>query len=108
MNPFRDAEHAWLWYCSAQRERWNGARPQGSMNERPCDMDDIAAIFSRLCRLKKIANYDAHVLVAYGFMHRPPDRRYEPRELSAWRRGLDQLHTVLAMKGIIYVDGRHT
>ena len=105
MNPFRDAESAWLWYCITQQERWNGLKPTGAGSDRPCDIDDIASVFMRLMRQGRLSMQQSAVMLRYGFNLRAPDRRYEPRQLQLWVQGLDALHTPLAEKGIVEVAG---
>lgn len=82
----------------------------GTGKNRPCDIDDIARVFGELCRGGKISDWQAYVMTEYGALkQRPPDHRYEPRELQAWVQGMDILHTPLAQKGIIdltYVQER--
>ena len=101
MTPFRNAEQAWFWFCRMQQERLNGLRPNGNGAGRPCDIDDIALSFRRLCRSEKITHKQETAMVIYGFAQRPPDKRVDPMGLQSWTAGLDRLHTKLAEKGIV-------
>lgn len=101
MTPFRDVEHAWLWYCTMQMERDAGRRPAGHGNGRPCDIDDIAAVFMRLFRSGRITFEQGSVMVTYGFRLTAPDPRYEPRQMQAWNQGLDAMHSALCEKEIV-------
>lgn len=104
MSPsiqFLSAEDAWFWYCRMQRERHLGYRPNGSGGFRPCDIDDIALVFSRLCSAGKITDRHVNAMLRYGCQQVRPDRRVDPRGLQAWDEGMDLLYTPLAHKHIV-------
>lgn len=100
-RPFQNVQEAWFWYCRMQGERDAGFKPNGNGAERPCDIDDIALIVTRLRRNGIITMKHISTLTKYGQLQSLPDRRVDPYGLKLWDSALDRIHTHMVAKGIV-------
>ncbi len=102
---FASAEEAWFWFVRCQKLRDQGVKPGDAMScfQRPCEPDDIDLAVKRLYQQRELRREHLTVLVRFGMLERPPDRRIPPeiRAALVWKEALDKLSTALKHKGII-------
>ena len=107
VEPFRNAEQAWLWTMAALLARHAGASRPGGSTPRPCDPDDVVLCLDSLYRRKRIDLAHARVLRTWGERGMAPDARLpaERREARLWAEAMDLLDWPLRVRGIV-VDGQ--
>ncbi len=103
---FDTVEDVWFWFVKYEmdKENYEFYKPRKiSGVERPCFLDDIHIIVSRLYLSGKITKTELHVMFKYGKLQRSPDKYYEceETELKLWQSGMDKLKTPLIQKGIV-------
>lgn len=106
VQPFRDAEEAWLWTMAALLARHAGACRPGGGVPRPCEPDDVILCLDALYRRKRIDLAHARVLRQWGERGVAPDGRLpaERREARLWGEAMLLLDWPLRVRGII-ADG---
>ncbi len=101
-EPFRSAEEAWFWTCSALQARANGARGGASLAKRACDPDDIVLYLDRLVRARKLHSSHTRILGRWGLQQtRPSSSSTHRREAMLWNDAMDQLSTILVQKKLV-------
>jgi hypothetical protein len=102
-EPFRSAEHAWLWTMAALIARHSGASRPGGAVPRPCEPDDVILCLDALYRRKRIELAHARVLRAWGERGCPPDARLpaERTEARLWGEAMALLDWPLRVRGIV-------
>lgn len=75
VQPFRDAEEAWIWTMAALVARRDGARYSANKGRigRPCDPDDVVKSLDGLYRQRRIDLLHARVLRIWGERGSAPD-----------------------------------
>lgn len=105
VEPFRNAEEAWLWTMAALIARRDGARIVAGAGDkiRPCDPDDVVKCLDRLYRQRRVDLHHARILRIWGERGTPPDPRYptERADWKIWREVIDRLEWPLRVKGIV-------
>lgn len=103
VQPFRDAEEAWLWTMAALLARHAGASRPGGGVPRPCEPDDVILCLDALYRRKRIDLAHARVLRQWGERGLAPDGRLpaERREARLWGEAMLLLDWPLRVRGII-------
>ncbi len=103
VEPFRNAEQAWLWTMAALLARHAGASRPGGGTPRPCDPDDIILCLDSLYRRKRIDLAHARVLRCWGERGMAPDRRLPAERMEArlWAEAMDLLDWPLRVRGIV-------
>lgn len=97
-DPFRDAEHAWLWFCSCELRRLDGARNLGGGTPRPIEPADVYLVAVRAFVAMEITGHEWRVMWRFGLRQAIPDRRFEPNDLALWRCGVAALDPGLRRK----------
>ena len=105
VEPFRDAEQAWLWTMAALIARRAGARftaNQGKVG-RPCEPDDVVKCLDSLYRRRRIDLTHARILRIWGERQMPPSagRASERCDWRLWHEALERLEWPLRVKGIV-------
>ncbi len=105
LSKFATAEEAWFWFMrteKARAEKAKGAR-WDTLNERPCDPDDIFSCVARLYRGRKLCPLHLEVMGEYGFLDRDPytDDDTEVLDWIIWMDAFDILEPYLLEKEII-------
>lgn len=105
MQPFRDAEEAWLWTMAALVARREGARFSANKGAvaRPCEPDDVVKCLDMLYRRRRIDLVHARILRIWGERRTPPDPTHpsERSDWRLWREALERLEWPLRLKGIV-------
>lgn len=105
MQPFRDAEEAWLWTMAALTARREGARFSANKGRvsRPCEPDDVIRCLDGLYRQRRVDLAHARILRIWGERQAPPNPAYatERTDWRLWREALERLEWPLRMKGIV-------
>jgi len=100
---FESAEEAWFWFCKYDVR--NGYKPKTSDYKiiRPCFLDDIYIVVSKLYLSRKIKERHLKTLIKYGRMQIAPDGRIvdEQDEALWWEDAMDKMETLLRAKGIV-------
>jgi hypothetical protein len=104
-QPFKTAEHAWMWTMSALIARREGARysaGKGLVN-RPCEPDDVIRCLDTLYRKQRIDLAHARVLRLWGERQIAPNPAVvaEHHDHRLWVEALDRLTWPLRIKGIV-------
>ncbi|MCR5506992.1 MAG: hypothetical protein K6F04_04050 [bacterium] len=101
---FESAEEAWFWFCKYDNMK-NGHKSKTSniVISRPCVLDDIYIVVSKLYLARKIKERHLKTLIKYGRMQIAPDERIvdEQDEAIWWSDAMDKIETVLIKKGIV-------
>jgi hypothetical protein len=105
IQPFGDAEHAWLWTMSALVARREGARYSANKGAiaRPCDPDDVVRCLDTLYRQGRLSLVHARVLRIWGERQMPPSHAVsaERQDCRIWAEALERLTWPLRAKGIV-------
>ncbi len=105
VQPFRNAEEAWIWTMSALVARRDGARYTANKGRigRPCDPDDIVRSLDALYRQRRIDLLHARILRIWGERGAAPDptRKLEHADWKLWKEALERLEWPLRVKGIV-------
>ena len=105
VQPFRDAEEAWIWTMAALTARHDGARYTANKGKigRPCDPDDVVKSLDALYRQRRIDLLHARVLRIWGERGSAPDptHKMEIADWKLWKEALDRLEWPLRVKGIV-------
>jgi hypothetical protein len=105
IQPFEDAEHAWLWTMAALIARREGARYTANKGAvaRPCDPDDVVRCLDSLYRQGRISLLHARVLRIWGERQMPPSPAVmaESQDRRIWAEALERLAWPLRVKGIV-------
>jgi len=105
VQPFSNAEEAWLWTMAALQARRDGARhsaSQGLIN-RPCEPDDVVRCLDVLYRRRRIDLAHARILRVWGERRTAPNPAFavERYDFQLWREALIHLEWPLRVKGIV-------
>ncbi|HET6308931.1 MAG TPA: hypothetical protein VFG12_17200 [Rhodopila sp.] len=105
MQPFSNAQEAWLWTMAALAARRDGARYSAGKGRvaRPCEPDDVIRCLDALYRQRRIDLAHARILRLWG------DRQVAPSPAIAtersdhrlWSEALERLQWPLRVKGIV-------
>jgi hypothetical protein len=105
VQPFRNAEEAWLWTMAALTARREGARYTANKGavSRPCEPDDVVKCLDGLYRQRRIDLVHARILRIWGERRTAPNPAYanERSDWRLWREALDRLEWPLRVKGIV-------
>jgi hypothetical protein len=105
MEPFANAEAAWLWTMAALIARREGARYTANKGRtvRPCDPDDIVKCLDTLYRQGRLSLAHARILRIWGERQTPPSPHVavETDDHRLWAEALGRLEWPLRVKGII-------
>ena len=105
VQPFRDAEEAWLWTMAALQARRDGARGVANAGRvvRPCEPDDVIKCLDTLYRRRRIDLTHARILRIWGERRSAPNPTHvaERSDWRLWREALDRLDWLLRVKGIV-------
>ena len=105
VQPFRDAEEAWLWTMAALIARREGARYTANKGivSRPCDPDDVVKCLDGLFRQSRIDLAHARVLRIWGERQMAPSTAVaaERQDQRLWTEALEKLAWPLRVKGIV-------
>jgi hypothetical protein len=105
VQPFRDAEEAWLWTMAALQARRDGARYVANAGRivRPCEPDDVIKCLDTLYRRRRIDLTHARILRIWGERRSAPNPTHvaERCDWRLWREALDRLDWLLRVKGIV-------
>lgn len=105
VDPFLNAEEAWMWFWQCQLAREEGARFVANAGRvgRPCDPDDVYRVAAGLHRARVLADRHLRVLARFGRRLAPPDGRVreERQDAGLWSEALEQLEEPLRAKGIV-------
>ena len=101
---FNDVEEAWFWFCKYD-DRRDGFKRKNSAKtvSRPCFLDDIYVVVSRLYFAGKITKRHLGVLSKYGKRQIVPDDRIfeEMEDAQYWKEVMAKMKLVLVCKGIV-------
>ncbi len=99
---FDSAEEAWFWYCKYEEKSFSKSNSSNKII-RPCYLDDIYIVVSKLYLARKISERHLKTLIKYGKMQVVPDHRIleEQEEALWWDDAMDKLETILMKKGIV-------
>ncbi len=100
---FESAEEAWFWFCKYDAMEKHKTKSSGCKVVRPCFLDDIYIVVSKLYLARKISERHLKTLIKYGRMQMAPDERIvdEQDEALWWSDAMDKIETVLIKKGIV-------
>ena len=100
---FESAEEAWFWFCRYDERTGYKIKTSRCKIIRPCSLDDIYIVVSKLYLAKKIHERHLKTLIKYGRMQIAPDIRVvdEQQEALWWNDAMDIIETVLMKKGIV-------
>ena len=105
MEPFRDAQEAWLWTMAALIARREGARfsARKGLLTRPCEPDDVVKCLDGLYRQRRIDLAHARVLRIWGERQMAPSVAVatERHDHRLWVEALERLEWPLRIKGIV-------
>jgi len=105
LSKFATAEEAWFWFMRTEKARAEKAKGVlwDTVNERPCDPDDIFSCVARLYRGRQLYPLHLEVLGEYGFLDRDPytDDDTEVVDWIIWMDAFDILEPYLLEKEII-------
>lgn len=105
LSKFATAEEAWFWYMRTTKARAEQARAAdcSSLNERPCDPDDVFNCVVRLYKENTLYPLHLEVLGEYGYLDRDPftDDDTEAVDWIIWMDAFDILEPYLFEKEII-------
>ena len=105
LQPFRNAEEAWLWTMAALIARREGARYTANrgVTRRPCEPDDVVKCLDGLYRQRRIDLVHARVLRLWGERQMAPNRAIsaERHDHRVWEEALARLEWPLRVKGIV-------
>ena len=101
---FDSSEEAWLWFCKYSGRR-DGYKRESSANIvfRPCSLDDVYIVVSRLYLSGKITKKQLEVLLKYGEKQIIPDDRIfdEYEDAVLWRDAMKKMEALFMKKKII-------
>ena len=101
---FNSAEETWFWFCK-YNGRKDGFRHESSAKtvSRPCFLDDVYVVVTRLFFSGKIAKNHMNALVRYGKRQVVPDGRIfeEAEDAQLWREAMTLMEPELVRKGIV-------
>ncbi len=100
---FDSAEEAWFWFCRYDERIGYKSNNSNFKIIRPCQLDDIYIVVSRLYIARKISERHLKTLIKYGRLQIVPDERIleEQEEALWWSDAMDKLEIVLIKKGIV-------
>lgn len=100
---FESAEEAWFWFCRYDNRTGYKIKSSAHRVERPCFLDDIYIVVTKLYLAKKIHERHLKTLIKYGRMQIAPDKRIldERQEALWWNDAMDIIETLLIKKGIV-------
>lgn len=100
---FQSAEEAWFWFCRYDERSGYKYNSSNKRVIRPCQLDDIYIVVSKLYIAKKIGERHLKTLIKYGRMQLAPDVRIEEEMEEAlwWDDAMDKLETIFIKKGIV-------
>ena len=100
---FQNAEEAWFWFCKYDGRTGYKSNTSNKRIIRPCQLDDIYIVVSKLYIAKKIGERHLKTLIKYGRMQIAPDSRVveEQEEALWWDDAMDKLETIFIKKGIV-------
>lgn len=105
IQPFRNAEEAWIWTMAALVARRDGARYSANKGKigRPCDPDDVVRSLDTLYRQRRIDLAHARILRIWGERGAAPDptHKLEHADWKLWTEALERLEWPLRVKGIV-------
>lgn len=105
VQPFRDAEEAWLWTMAALQARREGARyvAHAGRVARPCEPDDVVKCLDARYRRRRIDLTHARILRIWGERQSAPSPAHstERGDWCLWQEALERLEWLLRMKGIV-------
>ena len=105
VEPFRDAEEAWMWTMAALMARREGARYSAGKGTtvRPCEPDDVVVCLDQLYRQHRIGLEHARVLRIWGERQVAPDcaKMAGRHDQGLWQEALENLEWLLRLKGIV-------
>jgi hypothetical protein len=105
VQPFANAEEAWLWTMAALIARRDGARYSANKGAviRPCDPDDVVRCLDALYRQGRIDLAHARILRIWGERQLAPAPviAAERHDYRLWREALERLQWPLRVKGIV-------
>jgi hypothetical protein len=105
VQPFRNAEEAWLWTMAALTARREGARYSANKGrvQRPCDPDDVVKCLDGLYRQRRIDLAHARILRIWGERQIAPSQTVvaEHYDHELWTEALSRLEWPLRVKGIV-------
>ena len=105
VQPFHNAEEAWIWTMTALVARRDGARYSANQGKvgRPCDPDDVVKSLDALYRQRRIDLLHARILRIWGERGTAPDPTHamERGDWKLWKEALDRLEWPLRVKGIV-------
>jgi hypothetical protein len=105
IQPFVNAEDAWLWTMAALIARRDGARYTANKGlfKRPCDPDDVVKCLDALYRQRKIDLNHARILRIWGERQIAPSQiiASERHDHRLWIEALARLEWLLRVKGIV-------
>ena len=88
---FESAEEAWFWFCRYDERTGYKIKTSRCKIIRPCSLDDIYIVVSKLYLAKKIHERHLKTLIKYGRMQIAPDIRVvdEQQEALWWNYAMD-------------------
>ncbi len=100
---FESAEEAWFWFCKYDARTGYKAKTSICKVVRPCFLDDIYIVVSKLYLARKISERHLKTIIKYGRMQMIPDERIvdEQEEALWWSDAMDKIETILIKKGIV-------
>jgi hypothetical protein len=105
VQPFPNAEDAWLWTMAALIARREGARYTANKGRvsRPCDPDDVVRCLDGLYRQRRIDLAHARILRIWGERQIAPSLAVaaERNDHRLWSEALARLEWPLRVKGIV-------
>jgi hypothetical protein len=105
VQPFDNAEQAWLWTMAALTARREGARYAANRGRvgRPCEPDDVVKCLDTLYRQRRIDLAHARVLRVWGERQMAPSLEVavERQDHRMWVEALSRLEWPLRVKGIV-------
>ena len=100
--PFPDPASAWFWAVEALIARHDGAMVRhASGPRRPCDPDDVLAVFNLLMTRHRLGDRHAHVLGVHGREGLPPDPRRSREDARLWAEAMGAMDWPLRARGIV-------
>ena len=106
---FVSAEEAWFWFCKYNGRR-NGYKSVSTAHKvlRPCSVDDVYIVVSKLLLSGAITKQHLSVLLKYGKHQIEPDGRIfdECEDAVLWREAMAKMEKVFMEKGIVRVCGK--
>ena len=100
---FESAEEAWFWFCRYDERIGYKVKTSRYRIVRPCCLDDIYLVVSKLYIARKIKERYLKTIIKYGRMQLVPDERIvdEREDALWWSDAMDKIEIVLIKKGIV-------